>query len=123
MVLWLGRRSTPGRWPMAFEPGLIGYAALTSLALAVRKRGAVTPLRWMPPVRIAKVVGWFLLVISGITAALRFGPSVGPVVWVAQICIASLLLVLLMSWNERFAFALAGASLIGGSWLVLLHSS
>lgn len=108
---------------MAFEPGLIGYAALASLALAVRKRRAVTPLRWVPSVRIAKVMGWFLLGVSGITAALRFGPSLGPVAWAAQLCIAGLLLVLLMSWNERFAFVLAGISVAGSSWLVLFHSS
>lgn len=95
---------------MPLETGLLSYAALATLALAVKKhRPKNLPL--LPSTTIAKVVGWTLLALSAIAAMLRFGPALGSVAWVGQLCVSGALFVLLLSWRPRLALLLAGSAL------------
>ncbi|SEJ00125.1 Protein of unknown function [Sphingobium sp. AP50] len=92
---------------MSLETGLIGYAALASLALAVKKYRPSPPLPMLPSPSVARWSGWMLLGLAAIVAVLRFGAGLGVVAWIGQLCISGAALVLLMSWRPRLAYGLA----------------
>jgi hypothetical protein len=92
---------------MSLEAGLIGFAGLTSLSLAMQKhRGALSP-----PVRLspghARLLGWIMLGASAALACAGFGLALGIVAWIGQLSVAGVLLVLLMSWRPIAAPAVA----------------
>lgn len=90
---------------MPLEPGLIGFAGLTSLALGMKKHGSgfIFP----PPPRLARVLGWTLLGLAAAAAVWRFGPGIGVTAWLGQLSIAGAVLVLLMSWRPALALGAA----------------
>lgn len=95
---------------MPLETGLLSYAALAALALAVKKhRPRNLPV--LPPANVARLAGWTLLALSALVAMLRFGPALGSVAWVGQLCVSGALFVLLLSWRPRLALGLAGPAL------------
>lgn len=92
---------------MPFEAGLYAYAGLACLATSMgrhRPRPGRVPL---PHPQYASAIGATLLALAVLTAVRRLGPEQGIVAGVAQICLAAGLLVLLMSWRQRTALALA----------------
>ena len=97
---------------MPYESGLISYAALASLALAVKKHGSSLGWSSLPAPRVLRVLGWTLLVLSAAVAMVRLGPPLGVTSWIGQMCVAAPLLVLLLSWRPRLAATLAGVSLV-----------
>lgn len=104
---------------MPLEPGLISYAALASMALAVKKHRPAPPLPVMPAMETARWIGWMLLALALVAAVLRFGAAQGIVAWIGQMCVAGALLVLMLSWRPRLAFGL-GAPALGGALLFIL---
>jgi hypothetical protein len=97
---------------MPYESGLIGYAALASLALAMKKHGSGLAWNGLPSRRVLQVLGWTLLAFSAVVAVAQLGLAMGVTVWTGQMCVAAPLLVLLLSWRPQLAAILAGASLI-----------
>lgn len=95
------------------EPGLIAYAAWASLALATRRGLPRPPLPVTP--RTALAAGWSLLALSLAIAVLRLGPPIGVVAWVAELMLAGVALVLILSWRPKLAIALAGPALLGAA--------
>lgn len=104
---------------MLLEPGLVSYAALASLALAVKKHRPSPPLAFMPSVETARLGGWTLLGFSILVAIFRFGPEQGTIAWVGQFCVSGAILVLLLSWRPRWALLMA-APAIGTALLTIL---
>ena len=104
---------------MPLEPGLIGYAALASLALAIKKHRPAPPLPAMPSPQVARIMGWMLVILSAITAMLRFGPAMGVVAWIGQLCIAGAVFVLCLAWQPRMALAAAIPALVLAAGLSL----
>lgn len=103
---------------MSLEPGVIGFAALACLALAMPKHRVRLLPNAFPTARGARVLGWLLLAIAAIVAVAHEGPAFGAVAWIGQLSVAAALLVLLMSWRPAYvpaagAFALACAPLVG----------
>ena len=96
---------------MTLEPGLIGYAALASLAFAMRSRSAAPSARGLLTSHAVRAAGWFLLAISAMMAVARLGWGLGMVVWTGQVSATALLLALLLSWRPAIGFALIGPSL------------
>lgn len=91
---------------MPLEPGLIGFAGLTSLALAMKKHRS--GLRLPPALPgSARVLGWMLLGLAAAVAVWRFGPGMGVTAWIGQTSVAGVALVLLMSWRPASAPAVA----------------
>ncbi|HUD92374.1 DUF3325 family protein [Sphingobium sp.] len=105
---------------MSLETGLISYAALASLALAVKKHRPSPPLPAMPSPRAARLIGWLLLAAALAVGILRVGPEQGIVAWIWQMCIAGAILVLLLSWRSRMALALAAPALLLASLFLLM---
>ncbi|WP_298398650.1 DUF3325 family protein [Sphingobium sp.] len=105
---------------MSLETGLIGYAALASLALAVKKYRPAQPLPAMPSMRAARPLGWALLALAAIVAIARFGAGLGVVAWIGQLCIGGAALVLLLSWRPRLAYGLAAPAMATGLLLTML---
>ncbi|NWK97810.1 DUF3325 domain-containing protein [Sphingobium lactosutens] len=105
---------------MSLETGLISYAALVSLALAVKKHRPAPPLPAMPSPRTARLIGWLLLAAALIVAIWRVGPSQGLVAWIWQMCVAGALFVLLQSWRSRLALTLAVPSLLLAPLLMMI---
>jgi len=103
---------------MPLEPGLIAYAAWASLALATR-RGLPKPPPPLTP-RTAMAAGWSLLALSLALAVLRFGPPIGVVAGLAQLMLAGVALVLVLSWRPRLALALAAPALAGAALVAAL---
>lgn len=104
---------------MSLESGLIGYAALASLALVVKKYRPFPPLPILPSPSAARWFGWLLLGLAAILATIRFGVEQGIVAWVGQTCISGAALVLLMSWRPHLAYALAVPALAAGMlWVI-----
>lgn len=92
---------------MPFEAGLAAYAGFAGIAAAMsrhRPRPGRIPLPHPP---YARGFGATLLALALLLAVRRFGLEHGLVVGVVQICLAAVMLVLLMSWRPRAAFALA----------------
>lgn len=92
---------------MPFEAGLFAYAGLAGMAAAMSRHRPRPGRMPLPHPRLARAIGATLLVFSMLAAMRRFGPSQGIIVGVAQICLAAGLLVLVMSWRQKVAFALA----------------
>lgn len=92
---------------MPIEPGLIGYAAFASLALAMKKHRPAHPIPLMPSLHSARPLGWMLIACAGVVAILRFGGAQGVVAWIGQMCVAGAAMVLLLSWRPRIALLLA----------------
>lgn len=105
---------------MSLETGLIGYAALASLALAVKKYRPAQPLPAMPSLEVARPLGWALLILAAVVAIARFGAGLGVVAWIGQLCIGGAALVLLLSWRPRLAYGLAVPSAAVGLLLTAL---
>lgn len=103
---------------MSLEPGLIGFAGLTSLSLTMPKhRGALPPPARLSPGR-ARVLGWVLIAASAALACAGFGVGMGVVAWIGQLSVAGVLMILLMSWRPAATpavamIALACAPLLG----------
>lgn len=97
---------------MPYESGLIGYAAFTSLALAMKKHGSGLAWTSVPSRQALRLLGWILLALSAVLAVAPLGPALGVTAWIGQMCLAALFLVLLLSWRPRLAVLLAAASLI-----------
>lgn len=96
---------------MSLETGLIGFAALTSLALATpRHRARLAAIGPAPPV-VARVAGWILMALSTVAAIAALGPAFGLVAWIGQLSIAGALLVLLLSWRPAYAAPFAAGAL------------
>jgi hypothetical protein len=92
---------------MSLEPGLIGFAGLTSLSLTMKKhRGALPPPARLTPGR-ARVLGWVLIAASVALACAGFGVGMGIVAWIGQLSVAGVLLILVMSWRPNWAPAAA----------------
>jgi hypothetical protein len=104
---------------MPYESGLLGYAAFTSLALAMTKHARGLGWNTLPPRLVLKILGWALLALSATVAVIRLGPSLGVTTWIGQICVAASLLVMLLSWRPRLAAVLAGAAIICACCLML----
>ena len=96
---------------MSFETGLISFAALTCLALAMRKHRSQVALPYVPPAQTVRVLGWTLLTLSAVAAVGRFGVAQGLAAWVGQMGVAGVSLVLLMSWRPAVAPVAAGLAL------------
>lgn len=96
---------------MPIEPGLIGYAALASLTLGMKKHRPTPPLPLMPSPQSARLLGWLLIACAAVIAILRFGPALGIVAWTGQLCLGGAALVLLLSWRPRVALLLAAPAL------------
>lgn len=96
---------------MPLEPGLIGFAGLTGLALAMKKHGSglALPARLQPGA--IRALGWALLGLAAAIAVWRFGPGMGMTVWIGQLSVAATALVLLISWRPALAPGLALAAL------------
>ncbi|MFZ3006486.1 MAG: DUF3325 family protein [Phenylobacterium sp.] len=96
---------------MPLEPGLIGFAALTSLALTMKKQRSALIL----PVRLRsgalRALGWALLGLAAAMAVWRFGPGMGVAAWIGQLSVAGAALVLLISWRPALVPGLALAAL------------
>ena len=105
---------------MWFETGLISLAALTCLALAMRKHRSQVALGVMASPPVARVLGWALLGLSAVVAIGRFGVPFGLAAWVGQLCVAGVALVLLMSWRPGVAPVVAGLALACAPLLVLI---
>lgn len=97
---------------MPYESGLFGYAAFTSLALAMKKHGSGVAWSALPSRRALRVLGWTLLAFSAVVAVAQLGPAPGFTAWIGQMCVAATFLVLLLSWRPRLATILAAASLV-----------
>jgi len=96
---------------MPLEPGLIGFAGLTSLALAMKKhRPGLNPRVALPPLA-ARGLGWALLGLAAAAAVWRFGAGMGVAAWLGQLSVAGAVLILLISWRPRLAPPLALAAL------------
>lgn len=105
---------------MLLEPGLIGFAGLTSLALAMKKhRPALAPPR-APPPDAARALGWALLALAAAVAVWRLGPGLGVTAWIGQLGVAGAVLVLLMSWRPALAPALALSALACAPFAALI---
>jgi hypothetical protein len=100
---------------MPLEPGLIGYAAWASLALASKRDLSKAAPRMAPSPRLAMILGYGLLAVSAVAAVQRFGAPIGVVAWLAQLSTAGVLVVLLLSWRPKLALALALPSLAAGA--------
>ncbi|AJP72980.1 DUF3325 family protein [Sphingomonas hengshuiensis] len=97
---------------MAFEAGLIAYTGLAGLAASVAKHRRDDPaLRLLPPATV-RVAGSVLLGLSLLLAIAGWGSAIGIVGWVAQISVAGVAFVLLLSWRPRIAFRLSIAALL-----------
>ena len=96
------------------EAGLISYAAFASLTLGMKKHRPSPPLPIMPTSDQSRVAGWVLLGCAVIAAIWRYGPGLGVINWIGQMCIVSALLVLLHSWKPRTALMLAAPALALG---------
>lgn len=96
---------------MSVEAGLIGFAALTCLSLAMKKHRAKVHPGFLPPTLTARVTGGLLLGASAVAAIGTFGVAMGWVAWIGQLSIAGALLVLLMSWRPAVAPFAAGLAL------------
>lgn len=96
---------------MPLEPGLIGFAGLTSLAMAMKQHGSGLALLAPLPPGVARILGWTLLGLAAAAAVWRFGPGMGVAAWVGQLSVAGAALVLLMSWRPGLAPMLALAAL------------
>ncbi len=92
---------------MPFEAGLFAYAGLAGMAAAMSRHRPRTGRIPLPHPHLARAIGATLLALAMLVAIRRFGPEQGIVAGVAQICLAASLLVLLMSWRQQVAFALA----------------
>ena len=97
---------------MSLEPGLIGYAALASLALSVKKHRPMPPLAFMPASDTARLTGWLLMAVALFLSVRQFGGAQGVVAWIGQTCLAAIVFVLLGSWRLRHAYIGAVAALI-----------
>ncbi|WP_161495005.1 DUF3325 domain-containing protein [Caulobacter sp. BP25] len=89
-----------GRTQIPYESGLISYAAFASLALAVKKHGSSLGWSALPPQRVLRVLGWVLLALSAMAPVARLGLALGVTAWIAQMCVAAALLVLMLSAAE-----------------------
>lgn len=103
---------------MSPETGLIGFAALTCLTLAMPKHRLGIPVAAFPTARVTRGLGWILLVVSAIVAIAQDGWAFGVVAWIGQLGVAGACLVLLISWRPAYApaagaLALACAPLLG----------
>lgn len=105
---------------MPYESGLIGYAAFTSLALAMKKSGPGMAWSGRPSRRALRILGWTLLAVSAVVAVAQLGLALGVTAWIGQMCLAAPFLVLLLSWRPRLATALAGTSLIWALFAAIL---
>lgn len=105
---------------MPYESGLIGYAAFTSLALAMKKHGSGLAWTGLPSRRALRVLGWALLAFSAVVAVAQLGLALGLTAWIGQMCLAAPFLVLLLSWRPRLATILAAASLICALFVAIL---
>lgn len=106
---------------MPFEAGLVAYAGFAGMAAGMgrhRPRSGRIPL---PHPQHSRAVGAALLGFAILLAVRRFGTEQGIVVGVVQICLAAGLLVLLMSWRPRTAFALALPALTLATLLAALR--
>lgn len=105
---------------MSLETGLIGFAALASLAVAMKKHrtGPSLP-RWFAA-PIARVLGWSLLGLSAIVACAGFGVALGMVAWIGQLSVAGVLLILLLSWRPDAVPGAAVAALVCAPLALLL---
>lgn len=100
---------------MPIETGLVSYAALTVLALAMKKHRAQVAAQLLPSPRAARIAGWAMLALSAAAAVAHFGPAVGVAAWVGQLCLAGAALALLLSWRPRLAPAFATLALAGAA--------
>lgn len=103
---------------MSPETGLIGFAALTCLTLAMPKHRLGMPVSAFPTARVMRGLGWILLVVGAIVAIAQEGWAFGVVAWIGQLGVAGAALVLLISWRPTYApaagaLALACAPLLG----------
>lgn len=105
---------------MPYESGLISYAAFASLALAMKKHGSSLGWSALPPQRVLRVLGWALLALSAMAAVARMGLALGVTAWIAQMCVAAALLVLMLSWRPRLSAILAGVGLVCASFTLIL---
>lgn len=96
---------------MLLEPGLIGFAGLTSLALAMKKHRPALAAPLTPPPGAARALGWTLLALAAGVAVWRLGPGLGVTAWIGQLGVAGAALILLISWRPAFAPRLALAAL------------
>ncbi len=96
------------------EAGLISYAAFASLTLGMKKHRPSPPLPIMPAPDQARIAGWVLLGCAVIAAIGRYGPGLGVINWIGQMCVVGALLVLLHSWKPRTALMLAAPALAIG---------
>jgi 4-hydroxybenzoate polyprenyltransferase len=103
---------------MPLEAGLLGYAAWTSLALASKRGLPSLPVSLSP--HTGRFVGYALLALSAISAVLRFGPPIGVVAWLAQLCVAGALVIVILSWRPKLALALGVPALAAGALLLAL---
>ncbi len=97
---------------MSIEAGLIGFAALTSLSLAMKKHRPKLAPPFLPPPLAARTLGWALLALSAAAAIAQVGPAMGVVTWIGQLCVAGALLVLLLSWRPQLTPGLAWVAMI-----------
>lgn len=104
---------------MPFEAGFISYAAFASLTLAMKKHRPSPPLIVMPSPDQARIIGWLLLAVAATLAMWRFGPALGVITWIGQMCVMGGALVLLQSWKPRQALLLAVPALAVGLILTM----
>lgn len=97
---------------MPLEPGLIGFAGLTSLALAMKKHRPGLDARIPVSPLAVRILGWTLLGLAAAVAVWRFGAGMGVAAWLGQLSVAGAALILLMSWRPALAPRLALAALV-----------
>lgn len=104
---------------MPLEPGLLAYSALASFALAHKKHRPHPPFQLKGSTSTEKGKGIILLLISAMAAMLRFGPAMGAVAWVGQICLAGAILVLFLSYNPHQALKMRIPALTGAAVMLI----
>lgn len=105
---------------MSVEAGLIAFAGLTCLSLAMKKHRAKVRVRHIPSSTVTRTMGWLLLGVSFVVAIFAFGPAMGVVAWMGQLSVAGAILVLMMSRRPGIAPYVAGLLLAGAAvttWL------
>jgi hypothetical protein len=90
------------------------YAGMTGLCLSMerhyRQVFGHTPGR--PKQRLLHYSGWLLLALALVYSVAAWGWTFGPVLWFGMLAGATGLLVILLSYSERTALALAGIGLL-----------